>query len=89
MPKPFLRVHRHGVEIVVCEYATDGTRWTAHGQVVGEFETKDEAAVLAEQLVTEAGYRQQIEGHQGVTSDVHPIGRAGPPTPFDGPDETD
>ena len=49
MPKSFL------VEVVVCEYGAGGKRWTAHGQVVGEFATKDEAAVVAARLVAEAG----------------------------------
>ena len=48
MPKSFL------VEVVVCEYGADGKRWTAHGQVVGEFPTMDEAAVISARLVVEA-----------------------------------
>lgn len=48
MPKSFL------VEIVVCEYNEEGKRWTAHGQVVGDFSTMDAAAVLSARLVAEA-----------------------------------
>ena len=48
MPKSFL------VEVVVCECGADGKRWTAHGQIVGEFPTMDEAAVVSARLVAEA-----------------------------------
>ena len=44
MSKEFL------VEVVVCEQGVDGKRWTAHGQVVGEFATERRLVVTYDEI---------------------------------------